>query len=374
MPLKKGKVLVGMSGGVDSSVTACLLKEQGYDVVGIHLRFWTDPTIFSEEEKHKFPQNKCCTLEGLAKTRRVAHKLGIPFYVLNFEDAFKEEVVDYFVEGYEAGITPNPCIECNRSVKFGLFLKKMQELGADYVATGHYARIIRTKNGRYELHAARDRTKDQSYFLYTLTQEKLKHVLFPIGEYTKKEVRELARRYGIDEVNQQKESQNLCFFPEKTHGPFLQRHLSPDAFVPGPIKTVEGNIIGRHQGLPHYTIGQRKGLGIGGIRGYEHLEGESWYVIRIERKQNALIVGQNKDLLYPELQAHTLSFVSGEPPSEKMKIEAKIRARFPQQKGTVSVSNGRAHVQFDRPQRAITPGQSVVWYDGDRVVGGGIIE
>ena len=188
MAINKAKVLVGMSGGVDSSVTACILKEQGYNVVGIHLRFWTDPTIFSEQEKHKFPQNKCCTLEGLAKTRRIAHKLDIPFYVLNFEDAFKDEVVDYFIEGYESGITPNPCIECNRNVKFGLFLKKMHELGADYVATGHYARVI-NNNGNYELHRAKDITKDQSYFLYTLTQEKLKHVLFPIGEYTKKEVR-----------------------------------------------------------------------------------------------------------------------------------------------------------------------------------------
>lgn len=362
-----------MSGGVDSSVAACLLKEQGYEVIGIHLRFWTDSTAFSEEENHKFPQNKCCTLEGLAKTRRVAHKLGIPFYVLNFEDAFKNDVVDYFLDGYESGATPNPCIECNRNIKFGLFLKKMKELGADYVATGHYARVIRAGNGQFELHAAKDHTKDQSYFLYTLTQEKLKHVLFPIGGYTKKEIRELAKKFGIEEVNHQKESQNLCFFPEKTHGPFLQRHLSKKAFAPGPIKTVEGDIIGQHKGLPHYTIGQRRGLGIGGIKGYEHLEGEGWYVVRLDRDENALIVGQNKDLLYPGLEAHTLSFVSGEVPQKAMKVEAKIRARFPQQPAFFSVSLGRATVTFDRPQRAITPGQSVVLYQGEKILGGGII-
>lgn len=373
MAVKKGKVLVGMSGGVDSSVTACLLKEQGYDVVGIHLRFWTDPTIFSEEEKHKFPQNKCCTLEGLAKTRRIAHKLGIPFYVLNFEDAFKTEVVDYFIEGYQNGTTPNPCIECNRNVKFGLFLQKMRELGADYVATGHYARVQKTREGEYELLSAKDKEKDQSYFLYTLTQEKLKHVLFPIGEYTKREVRELAKKFGINEVNNQKESQNLCFFPEKTHGAFLQRHLKEQDFVPGPIKTVEGDIIGQHNGLPHYTIGQRKGLGIGGLKGYEHMDGQSWYVVRLDREENAVIVGQDKHLLHPELEAHTLSFISGTIPREKIEVEAKIRARFPRQSATFSVSKNQAKVIFNRPQRAIAPGQSVVLYQGDKVLGGGII-
>ncbi|HLG25225.1 MAG TPA: tRNA 2-thiouridine(34) synthase MnmA, partial [Candidatus Gracilibacteria bacterium] len=333
------KVLVGMSGGVDSSVTACLLKEMGYEVIGIHLRFWTDPTVFSDEEQIKFPQNKCCTLEGLAKTRRVAQKIGIPFYVLNFEESFKTEVVDYFIEGYRNGITPNPCIECNRSVKFGLFLEKMRELGADYVATGHYARKVTVtepdSSERYELWTAKDAQKDQSYFLYTLTQEKLRHILFPIGEYSKTEVRKLAEKFGIGEINEQKESQNLCFFPEATHGPFLKRHLAGDSFEHGPIITTEGQTIGEHMGLPNYTIGQRKGLGIGGMKGEG--EGLPWYVVSIDRSRNALIVGKDKDLQKQVLEAHTLSFVAEKLPEGRKEIRAKIRSRFPMQPATLSV-------------------------------------
>lgn len=377
----KKKVLVGMSGGVDSSVTACLLKEQGYDVVGIHLRFWTDPTIYSAEDIKQFPQNKCCTLEGLARTRQVAHKLGIPFYVLNFEDAFKRDVVDVFVDGYKSGITPNPCVECNRNVKFGLFLQKMKELGADYIATGHYARITEEiKNGetKYQLRMAKDRSKDQSYFLYTLTQEKLKHILFPIGEYTKPEVRELAKKFGIDEVNKQKESQNLCFFPESTHGPFLKRYLEKQHFEPGKIVTKDGEQIGTHNGLPLYTIGQRKGLGIGGIKGKEHLQGQPWYVIKLDTSTNSVIVGYEEDLYTSTFKTNTMTFIDPadtktqpEPPT----YDAKIRYRFFSQPAKLQVKDPEsASVEFIKPQRAITPGQSVVFYDNDRVVGGGIIE
>lgn len=377
------KVLVGMSGGVDSSVTACLLKEKGYDVIGIHLHFWVDPTLFTAEEKEKFPQNKCCTLEGLQRTRTIARRLGIPFYVLDFEDIFKDNVVDYFVETYAEGLTPNPCIECNRTVKFGYFLDKMRELGADYLATGHYARNIEVeKNGQkhYELWTAKDTYKDQSYFLYTLTQEKLQHILFPIGEYTKPEVRELARKFNINEVNQQKESQNLCFFPEESHTPFLRRYLPDELFIPGPIMTTEGIIIGEHQGLPSYTIGQRKGLGLGGIKGDD---GTPWYVVKIDRRNNTLIVGKEKSLQQQTLEAHTLSFVYPElkdsPDSavfaDPLPIHAKIRARFPRQPATLRIiENGqKAVVEFEKSQRAITSGQSVVFYQGDKVLGGGII-
>jgi tRNA-specific 2-thiouridylase len=373
----KPKVLVGMSGGVDSTVTACLLKEQGYDVIGIHLRFWTDPTIFSEEEIKKFPQNKCCTLEGLVRTRQLAHKLGIPFYVLNFEEIFKKEVVDFFIEGYGKGVTPNPCIECNRSVKFGFFLEKMKELGADFIATGHYARKVTIKKGGceyYELWTAKDKTKDQSYFLYTLTQEKLKHILFPIGDYTKAEVRKLAKKFGIEEVNQQKESQNLCFYPERKPGQFLRRHLKKTAFIPGPILTLQGEQIGKHTGLPNYTIGQRKGLGIGGIKGHENDPEQEWYVIRIDKAKNALIVGKNSDLYTKSFKAHTLSFVRDEVWKEPLQLEAKIRYLFPRQPAILRSQEKIAEIEFETPQRAVTPGQSVVFYEGEKVLGGGIIE
>ena len=378
MSNKTKKVLVGMSGGVDSSVTACILKDQGYEVIGIHLRFWTDPTVFSEDEIKKFPQNKCCTLEGLTRTRQICHRLGIPFYVLNFEENFKRDVVDFFVDGYGRGITPNPCIECNRNIKFGLFLTKMKELGADYIATGHYARKITLhKNGRkkYQLWEAKDKIKDQSYFLYTLTQEKLKHVLFPVGEFTKMEVRQMAKKYGIPEVIQQKESQNLCFFPEAKHGEFLKRHLKQNAFTPGPIMTVAGKKLGTHQGLPNYTIGQRKGLGIGGIKGFEDEEGQGWYVIRIDQANNTLVVGRNEDLFTSSFRAHTLSFVEGKPLKNTYLLQAKIRYRFPQQNATLTLESDEnlGFVEFQRPQRAITPGQSVVLYDGERVLVGGII-
>lgn len=378
MTMKK-KVLVGMSGGVDSSVTACMLKEQGYDVIGIHLRFWTDPTIFSEEEQKKFPQNKCCTLDGLTKTRQIASRIGIPFYVLNFEEPFKKEVVDFFVDGYGKGITPNPCIECNRTIKFGLFLEKMRELGADYIATGHYARKVAIKDSkggeRYELWMAKDKTKDQSYFLYTLTQEKLKHVLFPVGEFTKAEIRSLAKKYGIEEVNKQKESQNLCFFPESKHGPFLQRYLKKQSFIPGPMLTLSGKKVGTHKGLPHYTIGQRKGLGIGGMK--DEIEGDPWYVIKIDQPKNALIVGKENELFTKKFKAHTLSFINED--SEKnmeksTELKAKIRYRFPLQPLNITSSLGnKVLVEFQKAQRAITPGQSVVFYEGEKVIGGGII-
>lgn len=388
--MKKKKVLVGMSGGVDSSVTACLLKEQGYDVIGIHMKFWTDPTVFDDEESRKFPQNKCCTLEGLTKTRQLAAKIGIPFYVLNFEDAFKNEVVDFFVDGYGKGETPNPCVECNRNVKFGLFLQKMKELGADYVATGHYARKVTVKDGdreRYELWTAKDKTKDQSYFLYVLTQEKLKHILFPLGDYTKTEVRAMARKFGIPEVNEQKESQNLCFFPEGNHGPFLKRYLKSKKFEPGPIVTTEGLTIGMHKGLPLYTIGQRKGLEIGGIKGMPNQEGNPWYVTKLDTANNALIVGRAENLFVSECKAHTLNFIEGKNPDGERHYHARIRYRSLLQPVTVKPlapcrgENGKAaktaeklSLHFDLALRAVTPGQSVVLYDGEKVAGGGIIE
>lgn len=420
-----------MSGGVDSSVTACLLKDQGYDVIGIHMHFWTDPTVFSAEDSEKFPQNKCCTLEGLSRARSMTHRLGIPFYVVNFEEPFKTHVVDFFVDGYSRGITPNPCVECNRNIKFGLFLKKMQELGADYVATGHYARKVTVKSGdsrknnpgsehhelwttkdqnaenggeKYELWTAKDQKKDQSYFLYVLTQEKLKHILFPLGDYTKPEVRELAKKYGIEEINKQKESQNLCFFPERQHGDFLKRYLQKQQFESGPIVTTAGQKIGTHQGLPLYTIGQRKGLGIGGVKGFEDQDG--WYVVKIDKENNALVVGKREELFQNKFQAENLTFIAGVPPvangpiivgakpiaaganstesvanpAEVTGITARIRYHAELSPAKVTFipdkknpQNLIAQVELERPQAAITPGQSVVFYEGEKVLGGGII-
>lgn len=381
--MARKKVLVGMSGGVDSSVTACLLKEQGYDVIGIHMKFWVDPAVFSEDENRKFPQNKCCTLEGLTRTRQLAAKIGIPFYVLNFEDAFKTQVVDFFVEEYGKGQTPNPCVECNRTVKFGLFLRKMEELGADYVATGHYVRKVTVREGdaeRYELWTAKDKMKDQSYFLYVLTQEKLKHILFPLGDFTKTEVRAMAKKYGIPEVNEQKESQNLCFFPESNHGPFLRRYLEKQHFEPGPIITTEGKIIGSHKGLPLYTIGQRKGLEIGGIKNMPNQEGNPWYVVKLDKERNAVVVGKADDLLVKECKAHSLNFIDGKIPPAEQRFHARIRYRSLLQPVTarqVQTAQGletKLTLDFDLPQRAVTPGQSVVFYEGEKLSGGGIIE
>ena len=365
-----------MSGGVDSSVTACLLKEQGYDVIGIHLKFWVDPYVPDEDGK-KFPQNKCCTLEGLTRTRQLAAKIGIPFYVLNVEEAFKHDVVDVFVEQSGHGVTPNPCIECNRAIKFGLFLQKMKELGADYVATGHYVRkVTLLENGKetYELHTAKDKIKDQSYFLYVLTQEKLKHILFPLGDFTKTEVRSMAKKYGIPEVNNQRESQNLCFFPEQTHGPFLKRHLSRQNFDPGDIITTQGRVIGRHKGLPLYTIGQRKGLEIGGLKNMPNQEGNPWYVVRLDKQKNAVVVGKSDELFEKTCQAHTLNFIDGKTPDQEKRFHARIRYRSLMQPLTVRPHDGILALDFDLPQRAVTPGQSIVFYEGEKVAGGGIIE
>jgi tRNA-specific 2-thiouridylase len=364
---------------VDSSVAACLLKEQGYDVIGIHLKFWTDPTVFDGEDSQKFPQNKCCTLEALTRARQFAAKIGIPFYVLNFAEDFKKEVVDPFIEEYRNGRTPNPCVECNRSIKFGLFLQKMKELGADYVATGHYARKITAGEGdseQYQLWSGKDKTKDQSYFLYTLTQEKLKHILFPLGEYTKNEVRILAAKYGIPEANEQKESQNLCFFPEKTPGPFLKRHLGGGEFEPGPIITTAGRIIGTHRGLPVYTIGQRKGLEIGGIKDMPDQEGNPWYVVKLDKSRNAVIVGRAEDLFTQSCKVRALNFIDGIIPQDRRSYQARIRYRSLLRPVVLhpDASAGFFKLDFEVPLRSVTPGQSVVFYDGDCVAGGGIIE
>jgi tRNA-specific 2-thiouridylase len=371
---KNGKrVLVAMSGGVDSSVTACILKNEGYEVIGLHMRLWKQGGASAMAKAHKASENQ---------VKKIAKKIGIPLIICDLKREFKEKIVDTFTKSYELGLTPNPCVNCNREIKFGLLLDKMKELRADFLATGHYARITKKivkKHTVYSLIQAKDGAKDQSYFLYTLTQNRLKHILFPLGNYTKPEVRELARKYGYDELNDQKESQDLCFMAGIKPSEFLEKNLPKKAFKPGPIITVSGKNIGTHNGLPFYTIGQRKGIGMGGG------DTEPLYVIRIDPKKNTLIVGTKDDLFTKELIAKDISFVEGKPPRGTTKLEATIRYRSPRVPVTINLMKNltkpksakekiTAKVVFSQPQRAVTPGQSVVFYNGEKVIGGGIIE
>lgn len=363
MRLKKSsKVLIAMSGGVDSSVTAHILKRKGYDCIGIFLNFWSDPFV----DRAEGGQNKCCSVESMNTARRVAQKLNMPFYTLNVRERFKKQVVDYFIDNYKVCLTPNPCVECNRNIKFGFLLKRMKQLGADYVATGHYARI-KEKKGGYELLAGRDETKDQSYFLYTLTQEKLAHILFPIGNKTKKQVKKYAIKHGLSEPNNKKESQGVCFFPEKTHEAFLKRYLPKQTIQKGPIKTTAGEKIGTHEGLQFFTVGQRKGIEIGG-------EKEPWYVVTLDYAKNTLVVGKNHEVFQKKFTINKLSFVSKSLPDGLHKLETRIRYRARLEAALVEKAGDTAKIDFKIPQRAITPGQSVVFYKGKKVLGGGIID
>lgn len=389
-----------MSGGVDSSVAAALLKEEGYDCVGMHLRFWSDPLV-KEGDESVFPQNKCCSVESLEDARRVAAQLGIPFYVMNTAQPFKEKIVDYFLEGYRSGETPNPCVECNRNIKFGMLLKRAMELGADFLATGHYVKKItktdersesgqasawlsrlaggKTPFGNHELWMAKDKMKDQSYFLYHLTQEKLSRVFFPLGDLEKSEVYALAQKYNLSRVQEKKESQGICFFPEATPQAFLKRHLDQSAFAPGPIETVSGEIIGQHAGLPNYTIGQRKGIGIGGMGGGDS---EPWFVSKIDRSRNTLVVGRKEDVYKKEIVVGKVNFVFPSAPGFRegamsLRCEVRIRYRAKPENTRLEtfLENGelQAKITFEEPVFGISPGQSAVFYDGEKVLGGGKI-
>jgi tRNA-specific 2-thiouridylase len=329
-----------MSGGIDSSVAAALLKRAGFNVTGVFMKFWLSP------------QNRCCSPEAQERARRVARELGIPFYVLNFEKEFKKRVVDYFLKEHKRGLTPNPCVVCNKEIKFGLLLEKALALETNLVATGHYARI---ESGK--LLRAKDKEKDQSYFLWQLSQNQLRRILFPVGGYTKKEVRGLARKFGLP-VSGVSESQEVCFI-QKTVNDFLAKYIKQN---PGNIIDTRGKKLGCHQGLFFYTIGQRKGLGLAG--------GPFW-VLRKEKKQNTLVVTRNeKDLYEKELTFEKENWISGKTPPFPLKVRAKIRYRHRPASATIYKNN---KVVFDRPQRAITPGQSVVFYRGNELVGGGQI-
>ncbi|MCX6794833.1 MAG: tRNA 2-thiouridine(34) synthase MnmA [Candidatus Falkowbacteria bacterium] len=363
------KVLVAMSGGVDSSVAAQLLKNQGYDVSGVFLHFWKDETLGSEAE------NRCCSLESLLDARAVAGKIGIPFYTFNFSGAFKKAVVDNFLSEYGAGRTPNPCVVCNKRIKLGLLLKHARALGFDYVASGHYLNI--KKVGReFRLFKAKDKNKDQSYFLYTFTPAELKHLLFPLGTYTKPQVRKLAAKFGL-KVAAKPESQDICFL-SGSHNNFLKKYLK---LIPGDIRTLDTDKkIGEHQGLPLYTIGQRRGL-VGGTGPY--------YAAKFDYRKNILYVVKNWDerVLYKKgLIAKKVNWLSGRTPRKSFKCGVVIRYGHPAVSCVVTLNDksGRKNkpgsrnktdylVTFAKPQRAVTPGQSVVFYNQKRVLGGGII-
>lgn len=354
---KKPKVLVAMSGGVDSSVAAQLLKNQGYEVAGIFLHFWKDDSLGAAAE------NRCCSLESLTDARLVAAKIGIPLYTFDFSGPFKDAVVDNFLDEYAAGRTPNPCVVCNRKIKIGLLLKQALALGYDYVATGHYL-TIKKVGSEYQLFKARDKNKDQSYFLYTFGQKELKHLLFPLGGYLKPQVRKLAAKFDL-KVAQKAESQDICFL-SGDHNNFLKKYLT---LKPGAIKLLEtGEQIGEHLGLPLYTIGQRRGL-VGGTGPY--------YVAKFDYRKNILYVVKNwnETILYqPGLIAKKVNFINGRQPQRTFKCEAVIRYGHSAVKCTLSRNNQTDYkVMFAEPQRAVTPGQSIVFYRGKQVLGGGVI-
>jgi len=354
----KGKVLVAMSGGVDSSVAAQLLKNQGYEVAGVFLHFWKDESAGEKAE------NRCCSLESLNDAKAVAGKIGIPLYTFNFSEPFKKAVVDNFLSEYGAGRTPNPCVVCNREIKIGRLLKQALALGYDYVATGHYLKIKKTGR-KHELFKAKDKNKDQSYFLYTFKPEELKHLLFPLGSYIKPQVRKLAAKFKL-KVAGKAESQDICFL-SGDHNNFLKKYLKLKS---GDIRVLEtGEKIGEHLGLPLYTIGQRRGL-VGGTGPY--------YVARFDYRKNILYVVKNwnEDILYKsELIAKKVNWLSDQAPKKSLKCEAVIRYGHKAVKCTVTAKNKQDYfVKFDQPQRAITPGQSVVFYNKKQVLGGGIIK
>jgi tRNA-specific 2-thiouridylase len=348
-----------MSGGVDSSLAAALLVEQGYDVVGVMLRLWSEvaPGVGSA--------NRCCSLEAVDSARRVAAHLDIPFYLLNVEDAFRARVVEYFIREYVRGRTPNPCLRCNQHIRFGWLLRRALAFDASNLATGHYARI-EYREGCYRLLRGVDAARDQSYVLYTLGQWELARVLFPLGDHTKREVRAMARRRGLPAADRP-ESQDVCFVMDGDYRRFLRDHAPLGAIRAGPILDTMGRERGQHPGLAYYTIGQRKGLGIAAP--------EALYVVDMDRAQNALIVGPERELGRTELTASAVAWVCGEPPRRPSRVETKIRYQAQRASGTLTrLAADRVHVVFDQPLRDVTPGQGAVFYCGDEVLGGGIID
>jgi len=352
----KPPVVIAMSGGVDSSVAAGLLVEQGYPVTGIMLRLWSEPGSESE--------NRCCTPDDVIQARRVAARLGIPFYVMDVRDIFRQRVVQYFLDGYVSSRTPNPCVACNRLVRWGVLLDQVRAAGAEYLATGHYARVRKGLHGKVELLRGLDLRKDQSYVLSMLDQQQISHTLFPLGERSKGEVRQIARRFGLI-VAEKSESQDLCFLGQQDYRDFLIHH-APDAVRPGPILDRQGNVLGTHQGLAFYTIGQRKGIGISAS--------EPLYVLAKEPERNVLLVGTSAELGQDRILVSDFNWIAGEPPGQSFNALVKIRYQADLVQATIKIlENKDVQVCAERRLRDITPGQIAALYHNDSVLGGGII-
>ncbi len=349
------RVVVAMSGGVDSSVAAVLLAEQGHAVIGVMMSLWSDPSIV----------NLCCTPDSMALARRIAAQLEIPFHTVDSKSTFRKNVVQYFIDRYKSGVTPNPCVACNRRVRWKILFEAAAEHGATHIATGHYARLETGNSGLVQLLRGVDPNKDQSYVLHGLTQDQLAHTLFPLGKYTKPEIRDIARRFQLP-VAERPESQDLCFVGNEGYRDFLIRH-APEVVAPGPIVSASGETLGSHLGLAFYTIGQRKGLGIAAPQPY--------YVLGKDTGQNTLIIGTSGELGRDELTAVDVNWIAGLPPSEPFRALIKIRYKARDVWGLVFPQpGGRVHVTFDEQIRDITPGQAVVFYDGEVCLGGGNIE
>jgi tRNA-specific 2-thiouridylase len=353
------RVVVGMSGGVDSSVTALLLKQQGYDVIGIFMKNWDDTDEFGH----------CTAEEDAEDVRRVCDQIGIPYYTVNFEKQYFDKVFAYFLDEYKKGRTPNPDVMCNREIKFGDFLQKALDLGADYIATGHYAKVVH-EDGQFKLLRGVDNNKDQSYFLNALNQNQLSKTMFPIGDLPKQKVREIAAEAGLATAKK-KDSTGVCFIGERNFKEFLSNYLPAKSGEMIDIRS--GEVKGRHDGLMYYTLGQRQGLGIGGSG-----NGNPWFVVDKDLEKNQLLVvqgGEHESLFSQGLIAEGVQFISGTLPSEPLHCTAKFRYRQPDQGVTLLPQGGnRFEVRFDQPQKAITPGQAVVFYDGDICLGGGTID